>query len=471
MRRQPPAARWRLNLLDELRGTPWEHKPGSRGSAPRSPHTSFAPPSAATPSTGGRTGSRSTGGAAEASTAAGGHSGRRHRGSRKVKLSSPQARDSTQEKLWCRGTEPPYDARDVIGPRAQPNPQRDLPSTHDSIDLPGRKLGTATSTSGADVPIVERNRTLRAHVQQLQTLRFDCQERRSGHTLWKDHEQKSANVIGGLEVCAMGDDHDEWLDRPNQLDVELEEDDGGGADRRNVPEHIHRKPFRAHSEEGLDQGNHVAKKAPVKELKHMQDHNVSKVVWLGEIKPIPKVRSKWALDVKRDAVRARFVARQVAYRNRDVCAKTPPPAVARGVGTGSQPWKKPRTGTSACSTPQEPLRTQLDGLTVLMPPPGIAPTWRGLLLRRVLYGTRKASKLWAMTYSKALQSVGWSQSRLFPGTTTCHTVTISLWKTQLNARPSSKQRCAVTSKAIGNRWAWQGHQKILFQTHDSKRWT
>ena len=145
--------------------------------------------------------------------------------------------------------------------------------------------------------------------------------------------------IAGLEVCAMGDDHDEWLDRPNQLDDELEVDDDGGADHRNVLEHIHRTPFRPPSEEGVDQGNHVARKAPVKELKHMQDHNVSKVVWLGEIKPIPKVRSKWALDMKLDAVRVRFVARQVAYRNRDVCAETQPLMVARGVGTGSQQWK------------------------------------------------------------------------------------------------------------------------------------
>ena len=44
VRREPPAARWRLDLLDELRETPWELKPGSRRSAPGQPHTSFAVP-------------------------------------------------------------------------------------------------------------------------------------------------------------------------------------------------------------------------------------------------------------------------------------------------------------------------------------------------------------------------------------------------------------------------------------------
>ena len=41
-RRQPPAARWRLDLLDELRRTAWDLKRGSRRSAPGLPHTSLA---------------------------------------------------------------------------------------------------------------------------------------------------------------------------------------------------------------------------------------------------------------------------------------------------------------------------------------------------------------------------------------------------------------------------------------------
>ena len=44
VRRQPPAARLRLDFLDELRRTPPELKPGSRGSALGLRHTSFAPP-------------------------------------------------------------------------------------------------------------------------------------------------------------------------------------------------------------------------------------------------------------------------------------------------------------------------------------------------------------------------------------------------------------------------------------------
>ena len=42
VRRQQPAALWRLDILDELRGTPCELKPGSRRAAPGPLHTSFA---------------------------------------------------------------------------------------------------------------------------------------------------------------------------------------------------------------------------------------------------------------------------------------------------------------------------------------------------------------------------------------------------------------------------------------------
>ena len=60
---------------------------------------------------------------------------------------------------------------------------------------------------------------------------------------------------------------------------------------------------------------------------------------------------------------------------------------------------------------------------------GIVQPGRGFLLRRALYGTREASKLGAKTFSKALSSEGWTQSKVFPATlyhanqvatSTCH---------------------------------------------------
>ena len=71
-------------------------------------------------------------------------------------------------------------------------------------------------------------------------------------------------------------------------------------------------------------------KARVKELKHLLGHNVFEVAWLSEVKSLTKVRYKWLQDMKRSAVKARFVAQQVAYgKHDDVLASTPPLAVAR----------------------------------------------------------------------------------------------------------------------------------------------
>ena len=74
----------------------------------------------------------------------------------------------------------------------------------------------------------------------------------------------------------------------------------------------------------------AARKARAKELKHVQDRSVFDVVWPIGVKSLTKVRSKWLQDMKEDAMKARFVAQQVAYGERDdVFAGTPPLAVAR----------------------------------------------------------------------------------------------------------------------------------------------
>ena len=60
----------------------------------------------------------------------------------------------------------------------------------------------------------------------------------------------------------------------------------------------------------------AVRKARFKDLKHMQDLNVFEVAWSGEVKSIPKVRSKWLRNMKLDAVEARLVAQEIAYGNR-----------------------------------------------------------------------------------------------------------------------------------------------------------
>ena len=71
-------------------------------------------------------------------------------------------------------------------------------------------------------------------------------------------------------------------------------------------------------------------KARVKELKNLLDHNVFEVAWLSEVKSLTKARYKRLQDMKRSAVKARFVAQQVAYgKHDDVLASTTRLAVAR----------------------------------------------------------------------------------------------------------------------------------------------
>ena len=61
----------------------------------------------------------------------------------------------------------------------------------------------------------------------------------------------------------------------------------------------------------------------------MQDHKVFDV-WLEDVGCLTKVGPKWLQDMKGDAVKARFVAQQVAHGERDdVFWGIPPLAVAR----------------------------------------------------------------------------------------------------------------------------------------------
>ena len=70
---------------------------------------------------------------------------------------------------------------------------------------------------------------------------------------------------------------------------------------------------------------------------------------------------------------------------------------ARTGGTGSQPLNN-REQVHCLVRHHCSLRALSD---VLVPPHGIVSTRRRLLLRRALHGSRKASKLWTVTYPEA----------------------------------------------------------------------
>ena len=92
----------------------------------------------------------------------------------------------------------------------------------------------------------------------------------------------------------------------------------------------------------------------------------------------------------------------------------------------------------------------------LIPAAGVRPV-QGLLLRRALCGTRKASKLSAKTHSKVLSSDGWTQSKVSPGTLyhtarwprARFTVTTSSWNHLWMGWARSKQRYVTISRPRG----------------------
>ena len=139
-------------------------------------------------------------------------------------------------------------------------------------------------------------------------------------------ESQRAKTIGGMEVCVLDDGYDEWHDERGLLLEDQEGTEEGDADRRNVPEHIHRMPFCPPAGEGLISEKQVyatrageplchdaVRKARAKEPKHTQDQKVFEVVWLSEVESLTKVRSRWLRDMTEDAVKVSFVAQQVAF--------------------------------------------------------------------------------------------------------------------------------------------------------------
>ena len=86
------------------------------------------------------------------------------------------------------------------------------------------------------------------------------------------------------------------------------------------------------------------------------------------------------------------------------CVQAPPLAVARTLLAPSASWNMKETryiglfDITAAFVQSSPM----DELSVLIPPARIVQPGQGLLLRRALYGTRTASKLWARTYSRAV---------------------------------------------------------------------
>ena len=96
---------------------------------------------------------------------------------------------------------------------------------------------------------------------------------------------------------------------------------------------------------------------------------------------------------KKNTLKARFVAQQVACGERDdVFASTPPLAVARALLALASSGNSKETGYNGLfDITAAFVHSPIDELIVLISPAGIVQPGQGLLLRRALYGRRKAS--------------------------------------------------------------------------------
>ena len=106
-------------------------------------------------------------------------------------------------------------------------------STHHGTALPGSQQETATDTdtSGARRPDGRRKETDNFElICSISRHRDSTARSADTHERWTrdgesmHNERTRPNTMGCLHVCACGEDHGEWLDKPDHMDDELQRD-------------------------------------------------------------------------------------------------------------------------------------------------------------------------------------------------------------------------------------------------------
>ena len=137
---------------------------------------------------------------------------------------------------------------------------------------------------------------------------------------------------------------------------------------------------------------HDAVRKSMRQGPQAHDQNVFEVVWLREVKPLTKVRSKWVQDMKGGAVKEQHIAHGARD---DVFAGTPPLARLLKHCWHWQPAETRKKPGASCffDTTAAVVSSPVDDSSFSFLPAGTVQPGQRILLRRGLYGTCFVSKL------------------------------------------------------------------------------
>ena len=149
-----------------------------------------------------------------------------------------------------------------------------------------------------------------------------------------------------------------------------------------------------------------------KEIDSIARHEVVELVKMSECKQGgAHVKGEFVDDNKGDIVRSRFVTKQVAYDSRDdVSQSTPALLVFRLLLSISVSDASIFGGSavvlSVWDIPMAFFHAVMDELVYVHPPRDLVPSGWCWKLRKSMYGTRRASRLWAGHVRRALEDDG-----------------------------------------------------------------
>ena len=148
-----------------------------------------------------------------------------------------------------------------------------------------------------------------------------------------------------------------------------------------------------------------------KDIDSIARHEVVELVKTSECKQGAHVKGGWVEDNKSDIVRSRFVAKQVAYNPRDdVSQSTPAPLIFRlllSIAVSIAPiFCGSAVVLSIWDISVAFFHAVMDELVYVHPPRDLVPSGWCWKLRKSMFWTRRASRLWANYVRHVLEDDG-----------------------------------------------------------------
>ena len=241
-------------------------------------------------------------------------------------------------------------------------------------------------------------------------------------------ESRKVRKINGLAVCSMDivGAAQADCDAPQLLENGSEQKAGGDTDAVHTHEGEPMKSFKVPIPEqdiiGVKSGPVLdpakVQAARQKEIDSIARHEVVELVATSECKQGAHVKGGWVEDTKGDVVRSRFVAKQVACNPRDdVSQSTPALLILRlllSIAVSVAPFFCGSVVVlSIWDISVAFFHAIMDELVYVHAPRDLVPPGWGWKLRRSMYGTRRASRLWA-DYVRCWSTMALRQLRCSP---------------------------------------------------------